>query len=411
MNELKRANAQTDADIISAVNTTAVPALSQEIAEATAEAINFVKDLFAGVRTFSTADLEAQPDEITQVVQNVLLSSKIDPTQTYTKDTPIMFYNGVPFLTLQNFSQVIGLPKSRKSWFSQMIAGIFVGAQNGNQYDKNLTAAKLKHTSSVLLVDTEQGNYRAAQMQKTITKIAGIAQPIISRYYITTLSLRKFGSDISLIATITQIIRQRPKLVIIDGIADLVTDPNDPKQSAIIYQFLLQASARYDCHIMVVIHANQSAINKDKAEPISRGRGHLGGDLERKSEANIWIEKPESNSNFTNVFFSSTRDITPDNFAFTIDGAGLPHPCDFVEVTSTQEKQVQKVVQVVQIMKSKQVAKWAHGDLWRALVGAKSGAKQISERKAKDLIKSAYEAGLIEKTEQGRNTFYSIKAD
>lgn len=411
MNELKRANAQTDADIISAVNTTAVPALSQEIAKATTEAINFVKDLFTGVRTFSTADLEAQPDEITRNVQNVLLSSKIDPTQTYTKDTPIMFYNGVPFLTLQNFSQVIGLPKSRKSWFSQMIAGIFVGAQNGNQYDKNLTAAKLKQTSSVLLVDTEQGNYRAAQMQKTITKIAGIAQPIISRYYITTLSLRKFGSDISLIATITQIIRQRPKLVIIDGIADLVTDPNDPKQSAIIYQFLLQASARYDCHIMVVIHANQSAISKDKAEPISRGRGHLGGDLERKSEANIWIEKPESNSNFTNVFFSSTRDITPDNFAFTIDGAGLPHPCDFVEVTSTQEKQVQKVVQVVQIMKSKQVAKWAHGDLWRALVGANSGAKQMSPRKAKDLIKAAYEAGLIEKTEQGRNTFYSIKAD
>ena len=410
MNEIKRANAQTDADIISAVNTTEVPAISQEIAEATAEAINFVKDLFAGVRTFSTADLDAQPDELSRAVQNALVGAKIDPSQEYTKDTPIMFYNGVPFLTLQNFSQVIGLPKSRKSWFSQMIAGIFVGAQNGKQYDENLTAAKLQGTPSVLLIDTEQGNYRASQMQKTITKIAGIDQPIISQY-ITTLSLRKFGSDISLIATITQIIRQRPKLVIIDGIADLVTDPNDPKQSAIIYQFLLQASAQYDCHIMVVIHANQSAISKDKAEPISRGRGHLGGDLERKSEANIWIEKPESNSNFTNVFFSSTRDITPDNFAFTICGSGLPHPCDFVEVTSTQEKQVQKVVQVVQIMKSKQVAKWAHGDLWRALVGANSGAKQMSPRKAKDLIKSAYEAGLIEKTEQGRNTFYSIKAD
>lgn len=407
MNEQqKRANAQIDADIISAVNTTAVPALSQEIAEATAEAINFVKDLFAGVRTFSTADLEAQPDEITQVVQNVLLSSKIDPTQTYTKDTPIMFYNGVPFLTLQNFSQVIGLPKSRKSWFSQMIAGIFVGAQNGNQYDKNLTAAKLKHTSSVLLVDTEQGNYRAAQMQKTITKIAGIAQPIISRYYITTLSLRKFGSDISLIATITQIIRQRPKLVIIDGIADLVTDPNDPKQSAIIYQFLLQASARYDCHIMVVIHANQSAINKDKAEPISRGRGHLGGDLERKSEANIWIEKPESNSNFTNVFFSSTRDIAPENFAFTIDGAGLPHPCDFVEVTSKDDNKRTKLLQVVEVMKSRQVNRWSAGDLKQELT-----ALDISEKTAKRLIKAAYEAGLIEKTEQGRNTFYCIKTD
>lgn len=407
MNEQKkRANAQIDADIISAVNTTAVPALSQEIAEATAEAINFVKDLFAGVRTFSTADLDAQPDEITQVVQNVLLSSKIDPTQTYTKDTPIMFYNGVPFLTLQNFSQVIGLPKSRKSWFSQMIAGIFVGAQNGNQYDKKLTAAKLKHTSSVLLVDTEQGNYRAAQMQKTITKIAGITQPIISRYYITTLSLRKFGSDISLIATITQIIRQRPKLVIIDGIADLVTDPNDPKQSAIIYQFLLQASARYDCHIMVVIHANQSAISKDKAEPISRGRGHLGGDLERKSEANIWIEKPESNSNFTNVFFSSTRDITPDNFAFTIDGAGQPHPCDFVEVTSKDDNERTKLLQVVEVMKSKQVSSWSSGDLRRELT-----ALGISESTATRSMKAALEAGLIEKTAKGKNVFYRVTTD
>lgn len=405
MNEQKRANAQIDADIISAVNTTAVPALSQEIAEATAEAINFVKDLFAGVRTFSTADLEAQPEDITQVVQNVLLSSKIDPAQTYTKDTPIMFFNGVPFLTLQNFSQVIGLPKSRKSWFSQMIAGIFVGAQNGKQYDTKLTAPKLKNASSVLLVDTEQGNYRAAKMQNTITQIAGIDQQITSQC-ITTLSLRKFGSDISLIATITQIIRQRPKLVIIDGIADLVTDPNDPKQSAIIYQFLLQASARYDCHIMVVIHANQSALNKDKSEPISRGRGHLGGDLERKSEANIWIEKPESNSNFTNVFFSSTRDITPDNFAFTIDGAGLPHPCDFVEVTSKDDNERTKLLRVVEVMKSKQVSRWAAGDLVRELIALGS-----SERTAKRLIKAAHDAGLIEKTEQGRNTFYCIKTD
>ena len=162
---------------------------------------------------------------------------------------------------------------------------------------------------------------------------------------------------------------------------------------------------------MVVIHANQSALSKDKAEPMSRGRGHLGSDLERKSEANIWLEKPESDSTVTNVFFTSTRDKTPENFAFRIDGANIPRPCDFVAVTSKQEKQVQKVVQVVQIMKSKQVTKWAHGDLWRALVGANSGAKQMSPRTAKDLIKSAYEAGLIEKTEQGRNTFYSIKAD
>lgn len=403
-------NKQINADIKAAIESTPTPGQTQASADATAEAINFVKNIFASIRTFSEADL-VHPDAIEQMVQEVLCSAVINPAQKYEKDTPIMCYNGTAFATLRNFSQVIGLPKSRKTWFSQMVAGSFLAAQLGNKYDDNLAGEKINDgNASVLIIDTEQGDYRAAKMQSTIAAIAGLSTEQVGKY-LTVLSMRKFGSDISFIATVAQMILQRPSLVIIDGIADLVTNPNDPAQSAIIYQFLLQASAKYNCHIMVVIHANHSAVNKDKDDAMSRGRGHLGSDLERKSEANISLRKPESDSTVTNVTFESTRDKTPENFAFRIDGNGMPRTCDFVAVTSKQEKQVQKVVQVVQIMKSKQVTKWAHGDLWRALVGANSGAKQMSPRTAKDLIKSAYEAGLIEKTEQGRNTFYSIKAD
>ena len=400
-------NKQINADITAAIESTPTPEHTQASASATKEAVDFVKNIFASIRTFSVANLE-QTDAIEQMVQEVLCSAVINPAQKYERDTPIMCYNGTAFATLRNFSVVIGLPKSRKTWFSQMVAGAFLAAQVGKHYDDKLAGEEINDgNASVLIIDTEQGDYRAAKMQSTIAAIAGLSTEQVGKY-LTILSMRKFGSDISFIATVAKMIMQRPKLVIIDGIADLVTNPNDPAQSAIIYQFLLQASAKYNCHIMVVIHANQSALSK---EPMSRGRGHLGSDLERKSEANIWLEKPETDSTVTNVFFTSTRDKTPENFAFRIDGNGMPRPCDFVAVTSKQEKQVQKVVQVVQIMKSKQVTKWAHGDLWRALVGANSGAKQMSPRTAKDLIKLAYEAGLIEKTEQGRNTFYSIKAD
>lgn len=403
-------NKQINAEITAAIESTPTPGQTQASADATAEAINFVKNIFASIRTFSEADL-VHPDAIEQMVQEVLCSAVINPAQKYERDTPIMCYNGTPFATLRNFSVVIGLPKSRKTWFSQMVAGSFLAAQLGNKYDDKLAGEKINDgNASVLIIDTEQGDYRAAKMQSTIAAIAGLSTEQVGKY-LTTFSLRKFGSDISFISTVAKMIMQRPSLVIIDGIADLVTNPNDPAQSAIIYQFLLQASAKYNCHIMVVIHSNHSAVNKDKDDAMSRGRGHLGSDLERKSEANISLKKPESDSTVTNVTFESTRDKTPENFAFRIDGNGMPRTCDFVAVTSKQEKQVQKVVQVVQIMKSKQVTKWAHGDLWRALVGANSGAKQMSPRTAKDLIKLAYEAGLIEKTEQGRNTFYSIKAD
>ena len=405
MNEQKRANAQINAEITAAIDATPTPGQTQASADATAEAINFVKNIFASIRTFSEADLE-QPDAIEQMVQEVLCSAVINPARKYEKDTPIMCYNGTAFATLRNFSVVIGLPKSRKTWFSQMVAGSFLAAQVGKHYDDKLTSYKINDgNASVLIIDTEQGDYRAAKMQSTIAAIAGLDTEQVGKY-LTTLSMRKFGSDISFIATVAKMIMQRPKLVIIDGIADLVTNPNDPAQSAIIYQFLLQASAKYNCHIMVVIHANQSALSKDKAEPMSRGRGHLGSDLERKSEANIWLEKPETDSTVTNVFFTSTRDKTPENFAFRIDGNGMPRPCDFVAVTSKQERENEKIAQVVQVMKSKQVSLWSACHLKQELT-----ALSISESTAKRLMKLALDAGLIEKIGSGKNVFYRLKND
>ena len=298
-------NKQINAEITAAIESTPTPEHTQASASATKEAVDFVKNIFASIRTFSEADL-VHPDAIEQMVQEVLCSAVINPAQKYEQDTPIMCYNGTAFATLRNFSVVIGLPKSRKTWFSQMVAGSFLAAQLGNKYDDNLAGEKINDgNASVLIIDTEQGDYRAAKMQSTIAAIAGLSTEQVGKY-LTTLSMRKFGSDISFIATVAKMIQQRPSLVIIDGIADLVTNPNDPAQSAIIYQFLLQASAKYNCHIMVVIHSNHSAVNKDKDDAMSRGRGHLGSDLERKSEANISLKKPESDSTVTNVTFEIT---------------------------------------------------------------------------------------------------------
>lgn len=396
---------QINAEITAAINSTPTPGQTQASADATAEAINFVKNIFSSIRTFSEADL-VHPDAIEQMVQEVLCSAVINPAQKYERDTPIMCYNGTAFATLRNFSVVIGLPKSRKTWFSQMVAGSFLAAQLGNKYDDKLAGEKINDgNASVLIIDTEQGDYRAAKMQSTIATIAGLSTEQVGKY-LTTLSMRKFGSDISFIATVAKMIQQRPSLVIIDGIADLVTNPNDPAQSAIISQFLLQASATYNCHIMVVIHANQNAVNKDKDDAMSRGRGHLGSDLERKSEANISLKKPESDSTVTNVFFTSTRDKTPENFAFRIDGNGMPRPCDFVAVTSKQERENEKIAQVIQVMKSKQVSLWSAGNLKQDLT-----ALSISESTAKRLIKLALDAGLIEKIGNGNNVFYRLKND
>ena len=59
-------------------------------------------------------------------------------------------------------------------------------------------------------------------------------------------------------------------LVVIDGIADLVSDVNNLEESNLCVQKIMELSAKYDCHIITVIHSNYGT---DKAT------GHLGSFL------------------------------------------------------------------------------------------------------------------------------------
>ena len=45
-------------------------------------------------------------------------------------------------------------------------------------------------------------------------------------------------------------------LVIIDGVADLVSDVNNLEESNLCVQKIMEWSTLYDCHILTVIHSN-----------------------------------------------------------------------------------------------------------------------------------------------------------
>lgn len=74
--------------------------------------------------------------------------------------------------------------------------------------------------------------------------------------------------------------------VIIDGVADLVQDPNDPAEAFAAVERLHQMAIEYDTVVVTVIHVNPSAEN-------GKTRGHLGSQLERKAESNLCVEKDE----------------------------------------------------------------------------------------------------------------------
>ena len=70
-------------------------------------------------------------------------------------------------------------------------------------------------------------------------------------------------------------------LVVIDGIADLVSDVNNLDESSMVIQKLMKWTEELDCHIITVIHSNYGS---------EKPTGHLGSYLEKKAETQIQLE-------------------------------------------------------------------------------------------------------------------------
>lgn len=140
--------------------------------------------------------------------------------------------------------------------------------------------------------------------------------------------MREFEAPTRLMATAYLIIRYKPALVIIDGIADLMNDPNDVLESALIRQFLLSITSRCNNHIIAVIHSNEKSI-------VDKARGHVGSEVSRKA-ATMFNLTSEGVS--TTVAYDKTRDSRPEGFSLIIED-GLPKIIDMVRPTPAAKKE------------------------------------------------------------------------
>ena len=70
--------------------------------------------------------------------------------------------------------------------------------------------------------------------------------------------------------------------IVIDGYADLANNVNDPEESNLLVSQLHDTAIKHDCPIIGILHFNPGT---------EKSRGHLGSQLERKSETNLILEK------------------------------------------------------------------------------------------------------------------------
>ncbi|MBR3773299.1 MAG: hypothetical protein IKK86_02585, partial [Alistipes sp.] len=171
----------------------------------------------------------------------------------------------------------------------------------------------------------------------------------------------------------------RPKLVVIDGIADLQYNTNDLEESERIVMELMALSSLYSCHILSVLHTNP---NSDKA------RGHVGSSLQRKAETVLYVHKVGERSVVEPQF---CRNEPFERFAFHIENPideGIPVPTDMPR----DEPKESLVVTVLR--------EHYGGQIERSVLINKLKELGLSEVNAKVTVSRAISRGVVQYSER-----------
>ncbi len=215
----------------------------------------------------------------------------------------------IPIGTYGNFSFIQAPPKSKKTFFVSLLASVYLSGGNnfGGRIKGHRDGRCLMH------FDTEQGHWHAQRVFKrvqdmSITKDVGCYK---------TFALRTVGykERLQFIEYCLEQNKGKNGLVVIDGVADLVSDVNNLEESNLCVQKIMQLSAKYDCHIITVIHSN---FGSDKPT------GHLGSFLEKKTETQIQLELNTTNKEWVTVSCKRSRGYSFETFSFSINEFGLP---------------------------------------------------------------------------------------
>ena len=222
-----------------------------------------------------------------------------------------------------NLSLIVGEAKSKKSFLCTAIVGDlmkFPPAEPDNGFNRRPLLT--------LWLDTEQSELHVRKVARRLSQLAAWPDPELPLPGLKLYALREEPPKERLHILRQAIDAYRPKLVVIDGIADLMHNTNDLEESERLVTELMALSSQYACHILCVLHANP---NSDKA------RGHLGSALQRKAETVLYVHKVGERSVVEPQF---CRNEPFDRFAFHIEQRteeGLPAPCELPDQSPQNE--------------------------------------------------------------------------
>ena len=233
----------------------------------------------------------------------------IDASTSIAESVPILSRYGSIIASEGNISAVVGQAKSKKTFLCTALVGAMLRPNGTAQF--GITPKQVL----VLWVDTEQSASHVQKVIKRIHRMIGVSETK-SYENLVALTLREIEPKERFEVVRAAIAYYEPKLVVVDGISDLMYNSNCIEESDAVVGELMALSTEYNCHIMSVLHTNP---NSDKA------RGHIGSTLQRKAETMIYVRKVGERS-VVEPQFCRNEEFAP--FAFHITEEGLPEECE-----------------------------------------------------------------------------------
>ena len=182
---------------------------------------------------------------------------------------------GIPTISIGDIHLIQAQAKHGKSTLVTILVAVCRCGQLGP------VEYALEHPAKVVVFDTEQFESDSHSQLKMMHELGEDD----NGSEIMMFNLRKFGFDERTAFIKQSIMREKPTLVIIDGIRDLIPDINDSVGCPMLVQELMQLASGVGCAIICVLHNNPSD---------GKARGWIGTELLNKCGYSFLLKKDGS---------------------------------------------------------------------------------------------------------------------
>lgn len=220
----------------------------------------------------------------------------------------------IDFFPLNNLHCIRAEAKHGKTWVCKIILAAAVAAAY-----MGIDCLMPRERRKVAFFDTEQDTSDSISVGRTVNAIARRNMKDQSDDFHT---INIMDASIEQMWEVLEdyMDTEHPLLVVVDGCADLMKDPNDLAESKDVIRRLRVLAKQYHCAIFTVIHVNPET---------AKERGHIGTELQRKCCDMLQVKKVEIGNEGSGIFrydvtMPRTRHKPIRGFSFDIDDNGIP---------------------------------------------------------------------------------------